>query len=349
MKPMLPDVSEFPAGGTPAEKLRFLVHWAVLAPSSHNSQPWLFIAHDNHIAIHADRTRALPVVDPHDRELVISCGCAFMYLRVAAAYFNVPIRVYRNTEDDSDLLANVYFDPDAPAQNALVDLFEQLPERVTNRFAYLEDSVSEEQLSLFAEICSSHLITLRSYHDDTSRHELADRISRGDEKQMASKAYRRELASWLHHNRSRSRDGMPGLTQGLGEFMSLAAPITLRTFDLGKGQAAKDRELAEHSPALCVLGTNRDHHLDWVRTGEALAQVLLVASQQGLSTSFLNQPIEIDIMRTELARHVGLRFPQVLFRVGKATREAPHTPRRPASAVTMEAREPEDFEAFQGF
>ena len=33
----------------------------------------------------ADRTRALPVNDPEDRELTISCGCALFNLRVAAA------------------------------------------------------------------------------------------------------------------------------------------------------------------------------------------------------------------------------------------------------------------------
>ncbi|MEZ5992701.1 MAG: nitroreductase [Planctomycetota bacterium] len=349
MKPALPDESSFPADGTPAEKLRFLVHWAVLAPSSHNSQPWLFFMRDDHVAIHADRSRALPVVDPHDRELAISCGCALMYLRVAAAHFDVPVRIYRNTEEDSDLLASVYYDEAAPAQNTLAGLFECLPKRVTNRFAYVEDSVSEEQLSHFAEICAAHRVIMRSYHDDFARHAIADRISRSDRKQMASKAYRRELASWLHHNRSRSLDGMPGFTQGMGEFMSLAAPIAVRTFDLGEGQAAKDLELAEHSPALCIFGTNKDHHSDWVRTGEALAQVLLVATQQGLTASFLNQPIEIDIMRTELAKHVGLRFPQILIRVGKPTRESKHTPRRPAADVTIEATEPEDFEAFQGF
>jgi nitroreductase len=33
---------DFPIAGTPAEQLRFLLHYAVLAPSGHNSQPWLF-------------------------------------------------------------------------------------------------------------------------------------------------------------------------------------------------------------------------------------------------------------------------------------------------------------------
>ncbi|MCA8915570.1 MAG: nitroreductase [Planctomycetes bacterium] len=349
MRPQLPNEADFPADGSDIEKLSFLVHYAILAPSSHNSQPWLFIQHDDHLALHADRTRALPVVDPHDRSLAISCGCALLYLRVAAAHFGLPLKVYRNPEDDADLLVSIYVDSQAGAQPALAELFEVLPQRMTNRFAYEPGSVSDKQLKHFAEISATHLVSLRSYHDDASRHAIAERVSAGDRQQMESKPFRRELASWMHHNRTRTGDGMPGFTQGLGELMSIAAPLVVRTFDVGKGTAARDHDLAEHSPALCVFGTNTDHHLDWIRTGEALAQVLLSAAKSGLSASFLNQPIEVDLMRTELAKHVGVRFPQILMRLGKPTREAPHTPRRPVSDVLARAGMHEDYQSFQGF
>ncbi|WP_448522145.1 hypothetical protein [Schleiferia thermophila] len=62
-----------------------LIQKAVRAPSSHNTQPWIFHVAESAINLYADRTRALPVNDPDDRELTISCGCALMNLRVAAA------------------------------------------------------------------------------------------------------------------------------------------------------------------------------------------------------------------------------------------------------------------------
>ena len=49
---------------------------AIRAPSSHNTQPWLFRIAGDHLGVMADRSRALPVADPQDRELVISCGAA---------------------------------------------------------------------------------------------------------------------------------------------------------------------------------------------------------------------------------------------------------------------------------
>src|SRR6185436_14115060 len=62
-----------------------LVSAAAMAPSSHNTQPWLFLVGHHSIDLVADRRRALPVNDPGDRELTISCGCALLNLRVAAA------------------------------------------------------------------------------------------------------------------------------------------------------------------------------------------------------------------------------------------------------------------------
>ncbi len=51
-----------------------LIRQAVLAASSHDTQPWLFRISTWAIDLHADRTRASPVNDPEDRELAISCG-----------------------------------------------------------------------------------------------------------------------------------------------------------------------------------------------------------------------------------------------------------------------------------
>ena len=46
-----------------------LIEQATRAPSSHNTQPWLFRVSAEAVEVHADRSRALPVNDPHDREL----------------------------------------------------------------------------------------------------------------------------------------------------------------------------------------------------------------------------------------------------------------------------------------
>jgi hypothetical protein len=62
-----------------------LVRFATLAANSHNTQPWLFNAQGATIRIKPDESRRCPVVDPEDRHLVASLGCATENLVPAAA------------------------------------------------------------------------------------------------------------------------------------------------------------------------------------------------------------------------------------------------------------------------
>src|SRR6516164_10682059 len=102
------DPSEFPSLGTTIDKVRFVVRYAVLAPSSHNTQPWRFIINGDELLVCADRTRGLPNIDPYDRELIISCGAALFNLRVALAYFRVPVEITTFPQSsDPDIVARV--------------------------------------------------------------------------------------------------------------------------------------------------------------------------------------------------------------------------------------------------
>ncbi|MEO1398336.1 MAG: nitroreductase family protein, partial [Pseudomonadota bacterium] len=80
------DEADFPAQDSLWKQMEFLLRYAILAPSGHNTQPWRFRLLEDHLVVLADRTRALPVVDPYDRELTISCGAAIGHFEVAAAH-----------------------------------------------------------------------------------------------------------------------------------------------------------------------------------------------------------------------------------------------------------------------
>ncbi len=71
-------------GSVMPAQIQGLVRYATLAASGHNTQPWKFVAQQNEIEIHPDYSRRLAVVDPGDRELWISLGCALENLLVAA-------------------------------------------------------------------------------------------------------------------------------------------------------------------------------------------------------------------------------------------------------------------------
>lgn len=75
-----------PTSRPSTENADFLLRHAILAPSSHNTQPWSFDVHDNRLEVHADLTRWLRVADADRRELHVSLGCAIENLVLAAEY-----------------------------------------------------------------------------------------------------------------------------------------------------------------------------------------------------------------------------------------------------------------------
>jgi nitroreductase len=126
------------------EQARLLIGKAVLAPSSHNTQPWIFQISQSVIDLHADRTRALPVNDPDDRELVISCGCALLNLRIAAASDGLGTRVELFPDPaQPDWLARVSFTDQSGAstEGALLAEFVERRRTYRKRFASRDAAV----------------------------------------------------------------------------------------------------------------------------------------------------------------------------------------------------------------
>ena len=71
-KPWNININDFPSDGTEREKLIFLLNFAILAPSGHNSQPWNFSVSGNSISIFVDEKRSLSESDPFDSNTVTS-------------------------------------------------------------------------------------------------------------------------------------------------------------------------------------------------------------------------------------------------------------------------------------
>jgi hypothetical protein len=329
----LVDAADFPVGGDVTDLLRFVLRYATLSPSSHNSQPWLFHLDGHSVELHADHTRRLPVVDPDDRELVISCGAALVTLCIALRHFGVEVDVMTMPDErDSAFLARVEVVgwtsvPDSKDD----DLFAAITARHTSRTAYgpipiPADVVARMEHAAAAEGGQFFVVTAQ-------RETITHLVTEADRVQMSDPRFRRELAHWMRINQPAADDGMPGYAIGMSELESAVGPLVVRTFDLGSRQAAKDEDLARESALLAVLTTANDDIADWITAGQAMQRVLLTATAAGLRASFLNQPIEVPSLRRQLQNTLGLAGqPQLLLRFGYGTSGAP-TPRRSVSDV----------------
>ena len=331
--------SDYPFSGESWEKLSFCLNYAILAPSGHNSQPWSFKLGLQDIRLYADRSRALPVVDPYDRELVMSCGAALFHLRLAIRYFGHADEVFLFPDIlDRDLLACVEMGPPRHLQGDEQSMFHSIVQRRTNRHTFSNRPVPDRVLATLHREAATEDARLVIFADEKSRRHAARLVEQADRVQMSNPSFRRELAAWMHSGHSRTCDGLPGYSCGLNELLDFATPaysLAIRTFDLGKGFAAHDRKLVEGSPVLAVLLTETDTPAAWLAAGQALARVLLLAQAYGLSASFLNQPIEVEGLRPQFRETLNLPgFPQILLRLGYG-RECQPTPRRDVRDVLL--------------
>ncbi len=319
----------FPQDKPISEQFLFLLNYAALAPSSHNSQPWLFRLRDEALELFADRTRALPVIDPMDRELIISCGAALFHLRTALRHFGYCEAVATFPESNlPDLVAKIRVaGPHEPSIQEQA-LFRAIPLRRTYRMSFEPRPVPEEILTHLQAVAADEGACLNLVEGKYSRAAMADLIEEADQLQWANKHFRRELAAWVHPNRSFSHDGMPGYALGMPDLLSYLGPIAVRTFDLGKGQAARDRQSAIEAPVMALLTTVSDEPPAWLAAGQAVDRVLLLARSEGVYASFLNQPIEVPDLRPSLSKIAGTQeVPQLLLRMGYGKELRP-TPRR---------------------
>jgi nitroreductase len=323
----------FPLTAGPAERLRFLLHWAMMAPSRHNAQPWTFEIEGDEVRVYADGTRALPVADPDGRQLVMSCGAAIVNLRLAAAHFGFATSAELVPGHRRDgLLARVRLEERRASTPDAEEMFQAIPRRRTNRLPLDGREPPEGLVTALLREARREGAWLRPV-EEGERRAVAELVAEGDEAQWASSRFRAELARWTRPNHSSRRDGMPGYALGMSDAAARVHPLLVRFTNPAHEEAERDRRRATGCRALLVLSTPRDGKAEWLAAGEALQRVLLRAAAHGLYASYFAQPIESPDLRRRLQDVlVDPGAPQVMFRLGYGLDVRP-VPRRAVDEV----------------
>jgi nitroreductase len=306
---------------------------AIAAPSIHNTQPWAFAVGPRQVELYVDAQRHLRVADASGRSLLISCGAALFNLRVAADHLGFHPRIRLLPSDDPTLVAVIDVDHRHGRPGLLDELYPAIKRRRTNRFPFLNRSVPPSTLSRLVEAVGYENSVLRVYDqpDEVGRivdllHDAEFEESAGQQKAM------QERRAWVGTD---ARDeGIP---------VSSLGPLPVQT-DAAFRDLAKDRLPAravaqfESAPTVAVLSTIQDRPVDWVRAGQALERLLLVATNESLAASFMNQPLEQSDLRWLVrSPQTGLGHSQMLLRIGYGV-PVPMTPRRPLSDVRRSLR-----------
>jgi len=311
---------------------RELVRFATLAANSHNTQPWTFIASANKIIITPDFARRCPAVDPDDHHLFVSLGCPAENLVPAASSLGQgpTLRV-----DDERI--TMHFEPGPCVKSTLI---EAIPARQSTRAKFDGRPVASDALRLLENACrepgvSGHFITDRARISN-----IVDYVLQGNSAQMHDRAFMAELMSWMRFSEAEALATMDGLfsrTSGNPALPAWIARPLLRWVFTETGENQKYRAQIESSAGILILAADTNDKAHWMAVGRACQRFGLQATALGLKYAFINQPVEVSALRTQLASFLGIgeRRPDIVMRFGTGP-DLPKSLRRPPEQVMRE-------------
>jgi hypothetical protein len=323
------------AAAAPMDALRRSADRARLAPSIHNTQPWRFVIGPTALELHSDEERRLQVIDPQGRQLLLSCGCALLNARVSLAADGYDAHVDRFPDPSRpQLLARITLPTERRERPPLADLDAAIPRRHTNRRQFAPEPVPPALLRTLHNAAVAEGAALIAVTDAEHRAVVAELLRQANQVEEADPAYRMELATWTTDD-LRRRDGVPASAVPYGRGQA-ATDLPIRDFDpRGMGWLPADPE-SDRNQCLLLLASASNDQAGWLRAGEALERVLLIATREAYAASPFSQIIEVAETNRRLRQQLELdAYPQLLLRMGRAPAASP-VPRRPLEEMLTE-------------
>ena len=312
-----------------AEELELITTFASLAPSVHNTQPWQFVAVDHRLEVRADPTRQLTILDESTRQLHMSCGAAVEFARLAirALGYSCIVRLSPRA-DDPLLMATLTLGGRSAPQPSERQLYDAAARRYTDRGAYDDKQVPRPVLARMADAAGEVGCWVQPLNRPGDRLLAAVLLEKAEAIEAQNPRYREELERWRRDDTA--VDGVPDAA--LPSWPDgRVSDMPLRDFtnrEQPQGGHRGQRPDVERD-TLVLIGSDGDDRLSWLRTGRALAAVLLIATDAGLASQPLGQVTDVTATRVHLQRGLGLLgYPQLLLRMGYG-HGRPTTGRRP--------------------
>ncbi|MCF8126219.1 MAG: hypothetical protein K9J51_08345, partial [Desulfotignum sp.] len=285
--------------GLSADGYRIL-HYASLAPSGHNSQPWFVkINTPDHWTIGLDPDRRLPVVDKNNTEALLSIGAFLENLVQAAAAHGYRVH--------PTIIAKDRFDPDFNPDLVSLRLEKTQPEnmdlhRLTSRRT-VKSHLSDRQLTpgdvnAFSRLTDGHLFYFAkgtTHADHMAEQAVANYII-----QMENTAAVKEMAKWTRLKDSTIKEHRDGLTPAGMEIQGFAGWYVRHVMDpvdvtgqafIDKGIEKIQQQAKEGAGWLVIIGDGNTVS-DMVASGRRFQRMALEAKNRMIAIHPMSQTLE---------------------------------------------------------
>lgn len=319
---------------SPDRTQRRLIHHATLAASSHNTQPWYFKTDTSAITILPNLKRRCPAVDPDNHHLYASLGCATENLIIAACELGFATVVTFDQAGDGAI--RVELAQDAVARSPL---FNAISLRRSSRTVYDGKAVTPEQLRILEYAGASDSVRVMLLTARPQLENVLDYVVQGNTAQMNDAAFVAELKQWIRFDEASAIRSGDGLFSGVSGHPSIPDWLGRLVFNVAVTASSENdryREQLRSSSGVAIFVASANDKAHWIESGRACERFCLQAAALGLSTAFINQPVEVAAVRDQFASFLGIGAtrPDLIVRFGHGP-ATPHSLRLPLAAVIV--------------
>lgn len=303
------------------EGLLDIIYLASLAPSGHNTQPWTVrIIESNHWVIGTDLTRCLAVVDPENREALLSIGAFLENLVVAARVkgYDVDVQVVAKQPKDRDVLDIKLYKVNGSSNFDV----KKIRLRRTVRNNLLNDQLSREDLQF---LIGKNTDSIYYTRESKEGHYLAEGTLLANKSQVYRDTAQEELAKWIRWSKDDSRHYRNGLTPETMEIEGLAKWYVKNFYSRQSVMENRFREetikkIQEQVAAGSgwLLITSKDSSIpELIDTGRKLQRTWLEVRDKRIAIHPMTQMLEEEVIGNEMASFLGITEKiQFLLRIG---------------------------------
>jgi hypothetical protein len=324
---------------TPESPLLELIDLAKRAPSGHNAQPWTIVrTRGQRLVLRSEPRRWLRMIDPTNRELLLSFGALIETIRQAAPAvgYEVDLQVLGDRADATDIALVDLATAPAVSSNAPA----LIRSRATTRTPFLPVDLEAHDLEqLLAR--DEHALSFVPRGSPQGRW-LVDATAEAFAQQTWDDRKQAELAGWLRFSRGDIRRLGDGLTPEALGLSPLARAVWYATFTRKQALRPSFRrssiKITQRQLQGCagfLLVTSADRSVEaLLEAGAVYQRALLRATDLGVAHHTMSYALEEEPWREQIDSTFQIERPiQFIVRVGQAKHLARPSIRRLATGV----------------
>lgn len=319
-----------------------ILHYASLAPSGHNTQPWIVKVIDrDHWIIVLDHERRLPNIDPNNHESFLSLGTFTENLMQAVRAFGRRAELSVVARDNEAHEVTRVTLVSGPKGNASV--LERMKRRRVLKSEYFSQEIKAVDIDKLAAYWPGHL----HYFPRGTQHAkcIAEASVEGMRIQCARDVAMAENARWMRFSSTDARRYRDGLTTEGMEITGFAGWFVrhFMTPEKSKSESWRKQTIdhtakqASEGGGWIVLTSQSNNVVEWIEAGRRFQRMSLILRDLGIAIHPMSQSIEENTWSAARQGHGGVAA-QFCLRVGYVKKyPEPVSLRRPVEWFVKQA------------